>query len=127
MLVPERIKVNKARNTISLNYINDEAYDLSAEYLRVFSPSAEVRGHSSDQQVLQIGKSDVLITDLSKSGNYALRIHFDDGHDSGIYTWDYLYDLAINRRQNWAKYIDKLEREGQSRDPGVQIVKICGP
>ncbi len=127
MSVPERIKVNKARNTISLNYINDEAYDLSAEYLRVYSPSAEVRGHSSDQQVLQIGKSDVLITDLSKSGNYALRIHFDDGHDSGIYTWDYLYDLAINRRQNWAKYIDKLEREGQSRDPGVQIVKICGP
>ena len=88
---------------------------LSAEYLRVFSPSAEVRGHSSDQRVLQTGKKEVTIKSIEPIGNYAVRIVFSDGHDSGIYSWDYLRELSENYSANWNQYLAELAAANSSR------------
>ena len=95
----------------------DDGYEcqLSCEYLRVHSPSAEVQGHGPGQETLQYGKLEVGISNLQPSGNYALKIHFDDGHDSGLFTWDYLYKLGKNQEQNWERYLQKLEVAGKSR------------
>lgn len=123
MPVPKRILVSETRDTLSLEY-EQQQFNLSAEYLRVFSPSAEVRGHGQGQQVLQFGKKNVKIESLVQSGNYAIQLVFSDGHDSGIYSWDYLFDLATNFSQNWSEYLDQLHRAGKSREPETQVVKL---
>ena len=96
---------------------------LPAEYLRVYSPSAEVRGHGPGQDVLQTGKAEVSITDLEPVGQYALKITFSDGHDSGLYDWDYLYRLAHNQDALWQDYLDRLEKAGASRTPSAEDLK----
>ncbi|WP_415889459.1 gamma-butyrobetaine hydroxylase-like domain-containing protein [Neptuniibacter sp. SY11_33] len=116
--LPTQIKLHKKSRTLELSY-EDKTFELSAEYLRVHSPSAEVRGHGIGNGVLQTGKKHVGIKELIPSGNYALKIVFDDGHDSGIYTWDCLHDLAYNRDQYWQEYLDKLADAGESRDGGM--------
>ena len=95
----------------------DDGYtcNLSCEYLRINSPSAEVRGHGAGQEVLQVGKESVGITQIEPAGNYAVKLHFDDGHNSGIYRWDYLYELGKNHDENWQAYLDKLDAAGKSR------------
>ena len=117
---PSHIKLHKLSKTLELTYPasdqNTCTYHLSCEYLRVMSPSAEVRGHGDEPPKLQFGKRDVAITHVSSVGNYALKFDFDDGHDSGIYSWDYLYDLAIHQEQHWAHYLEKLKEENRSRD-----------
>jgi len=123
MPAPKRILVAETRDTLSLEY-EQQQFNLSAEYLRVFSPSAEVRGHGQGQQVLQFGKKNVKIESLVQSGNYAIQLVFSDGHDSGIYSWDYLFDLATNFSQNWSEYLDQLHRAGKSREPETQVVKL---
>ena len=123
MPVPKRILVAETRDTLSLEY-DQQQFNLSAEYLRVFSPSAEVRGHGQGQQVLQFGKRYVRIDSVVRSGNYAIQIIFSDGHDSGIYSWDYLFDLGTNYHQNWRAYLDQLYRAGKSREPDTQVVKL---
>lgn len=116
--LPTEIKLHKKSKTLELSY-GSQAFELSAEYLRVHSPSAEVRGHGIGNGVLQTGKKLVGIKELIPAGNYALKIVFDDGHDSGLYTWDCLYDLAQNHDQYWQTYLQKLSDAGESRDDGL--------
>lgn len=115
MNIPREIRLNPERNQLTLVYA-DRDYTLSAEYLRVFSPSAEVRGHGVGQETLQTGKRFVEITDLEAVGHYALKITFSDGHDSGLYDWDYLYALAFNHDSNWQDYLTRLAQAGATRE-----------
>jgi len=124
MGVPSRVLVNESKDTLVLEYQSKQSFALSAEYLRVFSPSAEVRGHGQGQETLQYGKRDVKIASLVQSGNYAVQIIFSDGHDSGIYSWDYLEELAVNRDQLWSDYLEKLHSAGVSRDADAQVIKL---
>ena len=123
MTIPKRIVVAEKKDMLTLEY-DQRQFDLSAEYLRVFSPSAEVRGHGHGQEVLQFGKQFVLIDNVIASGNYAIQIIFNDGHDSGIYSWDYLFKLGSNYSQNWSNYLDQLHQAGKSREPDTQVVKL---
>ncbi len=115
-MIPNEIKVHKKSATLELIY-DGATHTLSAEYLRVFSPSAEVRGHSPDQAILQHGKRHVTFREIEPQGNYAIKLVFSDGHDSGIYTWPYLKELGDNLDSNWANYLERLEKAGKSREP----------
>ncbi len=106
--VPTGIKLHRRSQTLELVFEND-TFELSAEYLRVFSPSAEVRGHGKGQEVLQLNKQGARIIGVEPQGNYAIRLTFGDGHDSGIYTWEYLYDLGKNQEIHWSKYLSKVQ------------------
>lgn len=117
--LPQEIRLNSQRDTLTLVYADAE-YALDAEFLRVYSPSAEVRGHGRGQERLQTGKRGVLIADLLPAGNYALKIVFSDGHDSGLYDWDYLLHLGQNRAALWQDYLDKLAAASASREPAAQ-------
>ena len=97
-MAPSAITLHARSRTLELHYADGENYVLPCEYLRVYSPSAEVRGHGTGQEVLQTGKLNVAITDIKPVGNYALQLVFDDGHDTGIYSWDYLHQLGANKR-----------------------------
>ena len=119
--LPQEIKLHKKSRTLELSYA-DGSFELTAEYLRVHSPSAEVRGHGIGNGTLQTGKKHVGINELIPSGNYALKIVFDDGHDSGLYTWDYLHDLAHKHDLYWNKYLQALQDAGESRDGGMIAV-----
>ena len=121
---PIGIKLHQQSKTLELNYPDDENYTLSCEYLRVYSPSAEVLGHAPGQEVLQVGKINVGINKLEPVGNYALKITFTDGHDSGIYSWKYFYELCTTFEEKWQDYLDRLAEAGKSRDPEVQVVRI---
>ena len=125
--VPTGVTLHRRSGELEISYAGGECYRLSCEYLRVFSPSAEVRGHGPGQAVLQTGKRGVGITAIKPVGNYALQLVFDDGHDTGLYAWDYLHALCINRDTWWQDYLDRLDREGVSRDPEVQVVKLVDP
>lgn len=114
-MVPTGIKVNKSSQTLALTY-DDAEYQLSYEFLRVNSPSAEVRGHGGGAGTLQHGKRNVGLLSVSPVGNYALKLAFDDGHDTGLYDWNYLRHLCLNQDSIWAEYLARLEREGKSRD-----------
>ncbi len=116
--LPKQIKLHKKSRTLELGY-SDGTFELTAEFLRVHSPSAEVRGHGIGNGVLQTGKKWVGIKEVLPSGNYALKIVFDDGHDSGLYTWEYLFDLSHNQTEYWQKYLQALEAAGASRDNGL--------
>ncbi len=122
--LPTSIVLHRVRRTLELGYANGEKLELDAEYLRVFSPSAEVRGHGRGQEVLQWGKMGVAIERLEPVGNYALQLIFDDEHDTGIYSWEYLYQLGQEHQQNWQAYLAQLEKAGKSRDPSLQVLKL---
>ncbi len=127
MKMPTKIKLHKQSRHLELCYgVNNDknSFLLSCEYLRVFSPSAEVRGHGEGNAVLQWGKIAVAITAIKPVGNYAVQLTFDDGHDSGIYSWDYLFELAINNQQYWQRYEQQLSDAGLPRDPSTQILKL---
>jgi len=121
MHIPTAIKLHKASKTLELHY-GDDHYSLSAEFLRVHSPSAEVQGHGNP--VLQYGKLNVGFKGAEPAGQYALKLVFDDGHDSGLFTWDYLYELATRQEQLWADYLAQLAAAGKSRDPDESVVKL---
>lgn len=123
MPTPKQIELKKRSNQLLLTY-GEQRFALDAEYLRVYSPSAEVRGHGPEQAVLQTGKQFVRIDTVEGVGHYALRIFFSDGHNSGLYTWDYLYELSENREVLWRKYLDQLQQAGKSRDPNEQAVQF---
>ncbi|MXW07080.1 MAG: DUF971 domain-containing protein [Gammaproteobacteria bacterium] len=112
---PKSITYHSKSRELEIWYEDTESIVLSAEYLRVFSPSAEVRGHSTDQRVLQTGKKDVAINSIEPIGNYAIRIVFSDGHDSGIYSWSYLRELSENFSSNWNQYLSELAATNSSR------------
>lgn len=118
---PSRITYNRETRSVELRYGDGRSATLSAELLRVFSPSAEVRGHSDDQRVLQTGKKEVGIQSIDPIGNYAIRIVFDDGHDTGIYSWDYLLELTENAEEYWNKYLHELAKANASRLPKIPV------
>ena len=120
---PEQVILHKKSRQLELVF-QGQSYRLDAEYLRVLSTSAEVRGHGDQSGSLPHGKASVAIDRLESAGNYALRIIFDDGHDSGIYTWDYLFELCQNCERYWQDYLDQLHKEGKSREPDTQVVKL---
>ena len=120
--LPTAINLHKASKTLTLKYGSDEEYHLSAEFLRVHSPSAEVQGHG--KPILQFGKLNVALSKLEPAGQYALKLTFDDGHDSGLFTWDYLYELAIRHDSLWADYLTELQAAGKSRDPSESVVRL---
>lgn len=117
MLLPTDMALHKKSRTFEITLSNDEHFVFSYEFLRVFSPSAEVTGHTPDQAVMQVGKRDVDIQGAEPVGNYALRFIFDDGHDSGIYSWDYFSELGQNQEALWQGYLNQLAEAGASRDP----------
>ena len=92
-------------------------FRLPCEYLRVYSPSAEVQGHGPGQEVLQVGKENVSIVNIEPVGNYAIRLFFDDGHDTGLYSWDWLYHLGVNQERLWRDYLQRLQTAGYKREP----------
>jgi len=114
--IPTEITLHKKSRMLELKFEDGSQYQLPAEYLRVFSPSAEVRGHGPGQETLQTGKRNVEITELEAVGNYAVQPTFSDGHNTGIYSWDLLYDLGLNQERLWADYLNRLEKAGASRD-----------
>lgn len=115
--VPTEIKLHQKSRILEIAFDSGERFELSCEYLRVFTPSAEARGHGPGQEVLQVGKRDVSIERLEAVGNYAIRPVFSDGHDSGFYSWDILYNLGRHQDELWRTYLDRLTAEGKSRDP----------
>jgi DUF971 family protein len=121
---PLSIQLHTRSRELELEYAGGERYCLSCEYLRVFSPSAEVQGHGPGQEILQCGKQNVGITGIRPVGNYALQLEFDDGHDTGIYSWPYLYQLCIEQESRWRDYLERLRQAGASRDPDVQVVRL---
>ena len=119
---PLGLKLRQRSREQELEYASGEHYSLPCEYLRVYSPSAEVRGHGSGQETLQTGKINVGITAIKPVGRYAVQLVFDDGHDTGLYAWDYLYELCTNQPKLWQDYLDRLSQAGASRDPDVQVM-----
>jgi len=106
------IKLHQASRKLEIHFDSGEVFELSCEYLRVYSQSAEVTGHAPGQEVLQVDKQDVAIDDITPVGNYAVKLHFSDDHDSGIYTWQRLYDLGKNQQDYWVDYLRRLMRAG---------------
>lgn len=117
MKVPSEILVHSKSRELELVYANDERQSFNFEFLRVLSPSAEVQGHGPDSAVLQVGKQNINLMSIEPVGHYALRLVFSDGHDTGVYSWDYFEKLAQQREQLWAEYLQKLEQADASRDP----------
>ena len=112
---PKEIKLHQKSRLLEIQFDDNTECKLSCEMLRVYSPSAEVQGHSPNQAVLQIGKEDVNIVKIDPVGNYAIKIKFSDGHDTGLFSWSYLYHLAKNYDQLWLEYIGKLDAQGIKR------------
>ncbi len=114
---PTEIELHKKSRTLQVTFETGESFTMPAEYLRVYSPSAEVQGHGPGQQVLLAGKAGVNILEIEPVGNYAVLLKFTDGHASGIYSWETLYDLGVHQEKNWQSYLDALEKKHLSRDP----------
>ncbi|MEJ1336772.1 MAG: DUF971 domain-containing protein [Candidatus Sedimenticola sp. (ex Thyasira tokunagai)] len=109
------MNLHRQSRVLEITFDDGAHFNLPCEYLRVFSPSAEVQGHGPGQETLQIGKEDVNIAHIDPVGNYAVCFHFDDEHNTGIYAWDTLYDLGANQEQNWKSYLARLEAAGHKR------------
>ncbi|MCH2220939.1 MAG: DUF971 domain-containing protein [Dechloromonas sp.] len=114
--IPSEIKLHQKSRRLELIYEGGEIYSLDFEYLRVFTPSAEARGHGPGQETLQTGKRNVDIERIEPVGTYALRLVFSDGHDSGLYSWDMLYNLGKHHDELWQEYLKQIEEQGLSRD-----------
>ena len=114
---PTELRLSKDKRILAIAFDKGERYDLSAEYLRVKSPSAEVQGHAPEERKTVPGKRDVMILEVLPVGNYAVRLVFDDMHSTGIYGWDYLRDVGQNRAAYWQDYLDELAAQNLSRDP----------
>jgi len=114
---PTEIRLKSGGTQLAVAFDTGEAFELTAEMLRVLSPSAEVKGHTPDQKKTVPGKKNVRIARIEQVGNYAVRLTFDDGHDTGLYSWDLLLDLGRNRTARWAGYLDEIKAKGMSREP----------
>jgi DUF971 family protein len=117
--IPTEIKLHQKSRILELAFDNGDRFELTYEFLRVFTPSAEALGHGPGQEKLQIGKRDVEIVSIEPVGNYAIKPLFSDGHDSGLYSWDVLHTLCVHKDELWQAYLDKLEEQGASRDPAL--------
>ncbi len=114
---PTEITLHQKSSVLDIAFDDGSRFELPCEYLRVFSPSAEVRGHGPGQEVLQFGKKDVGIREIEPVGVYAVKLAFTDGHDTGIYSWEYLHELGAKRDANWKSYLARLAQAGKSREP----------
>jgi DUF971 family protein len=116
--IPVEIKLRKTSRLIAIEFDDGKTFNLPFEYLRVFSPSAKVQGHGPGQGVLQTGKENVRVSLIEPIGHYAVRLVFDDGHNTGLYTWKYLYKLGMQQTENWQTYLDRLKFVGYAhREP----------
>lgn len=116
MTAPKELRVSKDRKLLTVTFPDHRPSELPAELLRVLSPSAEVQGHSPEQRVTVPGKKEVTILKIEPVGNYAVRITFDDFHDTGIFTWNYLHTLSHEKDKRWQEYLDELAKKGLSRE-----------
>ena len=114
---PTEISLHQVSRVLDISFDDCARFSMPCEYLRVFSPSAEVRGHGPGQEVLQFGKAQVNIDAIEPVGMYAVKLVFSDGHDTGIYSWDYLYDLGVKQPSNWQSYLARLAAAGKAREP----------
>ncbi len=121
-MTPTNLTLNQKSRELVIEWPDGETHTLSCEYLRVYSPSAEVRGHGPGQERLQIGKENVNITAIEPVGYYAVKLVFDDNHDSGLYDWKLLYDLGKNKQQHWDDYLARLAAKGYQRKAPGQII-----
>ena len=129
--IPTEIKLHQASRAMELSFADGTSFRLSYEFLRVNSPSAEVRGHGPGQETLQVGKREVTIAEVEPVGHYAIRPKFSDGHDTGIYSWEYLHDLGTRQQELWQRYLARLAAAGASRDadpnaPAPAPAHACG-
>jgi DUF971 family protein len=122
---PSAINVRMQSKVVEIDF-GDTRYSLPFELLRVYSPSAEVRGHGAGQEILQTGKRDVSLTALLPVGNYAVQPHFSDGHNTGIFSWDYLHWLGENQTRLWQEYLDKLQQAGYPGESGRDVASVGG-
>jgi DUF971 family protein len=127
-MIPTNVVVHQQSKVLELTYENGNTYRLPFEFLRVVSPSAEVQGHGPGQETLQTGKREVLIANIEPVGHYALKPSFSDGHDSGLYSWDFLQFLCENHETLWKEHLDKLAAAGLDRDAPMILAggKSCG-
>ena len=114
---PTEIKLHQKSRSLEIAFADGSCFNLPCELLRVYSPSAEVRGHGPGQEVLQVGKINAEVTAIEPVGTYAINLTFTDGHNSGIYSWDYLYHLGSNQEAMWARYLERMKEAGASREP----------
>ena len=114
--LPTEIKLHQMSRMLELTFSDGKNFHLSCEFLRVYSPSAEVRGHGPGQETLQVGKKNVDIKAIEAVGNYAVLLAFSDGHNTGIYSWDILYDYGVKQAEMWQDYLQRLEKVGASRE-----------
>ena len=114
--LPTEIKLHQKSRVLEIAFADGAIFRLPCEFLRVYSPSAEVRGHGPGQEVLQTGKKDVEISRIEPVGQYAVQLHFSDGHDTGIYSWDLLYDYGMRQDEMWRHYLRRMEEAGASRE-----------
>jgi DUF971 family protein len=119
--IPTEIKLHQQSRVMEVAFNDDSRFTMPFEYLRVFSPSAEVRGHGPGQEVLQVGKKNIEIKNIEPVGQYAVVLVFSDGHDSGIYSWDYLYDLGAKQEFYWNSYLRRMDEAGASREPKIVV------
>lgn len=124
--IPTAIKLHKTSRELEVGYADGSGFRLPCEYLRVFSPSAEVRGHGSGEPTLVPGKREVNISAIEPVGRYAVRLRFDDGHDSGLYTWEGLQELASNHEVWWARYLERMAAAGMTRDSSLVKLSALG-
>ena len=115
---PTEIKLHQKSRVLEISFADGKTFQLPCEFLRVYSPSAEVRGHGPGQEVLQVGKKQVEITRIEPVGSYAIQPVFSDGHDTGLYSWDLLYDYGLHQEQMWQHYLKRIEKAGACRAPG---------
>jgi DUF971 family protein len=114
---PSEIKLHQQSRVLEITYADGQSFRLPFEFLRVYSPSAEVRGHGPGQEVLQVGKKDVGIVAVEPVGAYAIQLKFSDGHDTGIYSWELLHEYGMRHDKMWQQYLERLRAAGASRDP----------
>lgn len=115
--LPTAITLHKKSRVLEIGFSDGKQFRLPCEFLRVYSPSAEVRGHGPGQEVLQVGKKDVEIERVEAVGNYAVQLVFSDGHDTGIYSWDLLYEYGMKQERMWSNYLARMQEAGASREP----------
>ena len=113
---PTELKLHQKSRILEIAFADGKTFELTCEFLRVYSPSAEVRGHGPGQEVLQVGKKNVDITKIEPVGSYAVQLTFSDGHDTGIYSWDLLYEYGMHRDEMWQHYLQRMEEAGASRE-----------
>ncbi|MDE0855150.1 MAG: DUF971 domain-containing protein [Nevskia sp.] len=125
--VPTRLVLHRVSRLLEVGYADGSCYQLPCEYLRVYSPSAEVRGHGGGEPMLLGGKRNVGISAVEPVGRYAVRLRFDDGHDTGLYSWDILRELGANQQAWWARYLERLDQHGMSRDSDLTKLSALPP